>query len=211
MSGAGAGLHEYANLGSHGAHVNSCPGIGDGDLMFRRLFTAGVPIAMLGAGAALTFGAPAGATTGHQATAHRATTCTKDSGEYSWIRVRGVNYFLVTPNNLVSGSAAILKPAENGTTQFVHCNSTVNSHELLLLNRGLALTSRDGSAGGIVTLEPVGNGGNGYASQVWKYAGSNPYTFQNVKTGLYLRVRNSGPLMYQTLTTGQSATSWSQS
>jgi hypothetical protein len=110
----------------------------------------------------------------------------------------------------VSGSAAILKPAQNGTTLWVHCNSTVNPGQLLLLNRGLALTSRDGASGGTVTLEPAGNGGNGYASQVWIYSGTNPYTFQNAKTGLFLRVRNGGPLMYQTVTTGKTATSWNQ-
>jgi hypothetical protein len=178
--------------------------------MIRRLFTAGVTIALLGTGAALASGAPAGAAAGHQATGHRATTCTNDSGEYSWITVGGVSYYLGTPNKAVSGSAAMLKPAQNGTTLWVHCNSTVTANQLLLLNRGLALTSRDTSAGGTVTLEPAGNGGNGFASQQWIYAGSNPYTFQNVKTGLYLRVRNGGPLLYQTVTTGKTATSWNQ-
>ncbi len=32
-----------------------------------------------------------------------------------------------------------------------------------------------------------------------------------MKTGLYLRVRNGGPLMYQTVTTGNTPTSWNQS
>ena len=176
--------------------------------MIRRFFTAGVTIALLGTSAALTVAAPAGATAAHRATAHRATTCTNDSGEYAWVRVRGVNYFLGTPNKLFIGSAAILKPMENSTTLWVHCNSTVVSHELLLKNRGLALTSR--TAGGDVVLEPAGNGGNGFASQKWTYAGTNPFTYKNVKTGLYLRVRNSGPLMYQTVTTGASPTSWNQ-
>jgi len=184
--------------------------------MIRRLFTAGAIVALLGGGAAVTFGASAGAATAHGATAHgatahRATTCTNDSGEYSWVTVGGVNYYLGTANNAVSGSAAILKSAKTGSSLWVHCNSTVTLNQLLLVNRGLALTSRDTSAGGTVTLEPAGNGGNGFASQQWIYAGSNPYTFQNVKTGLYLRVRNGGPLMYQTVTTGKTATSWNQS
>jgi hypothetical protein len=34
------------------------------------------------------------------------------------------------------------------------------------------------------------------------------FTFANVKTGLYLRVRNSGPSMGQTVTTGSSFTVW---
>jgi hypothetical protein len=183
--------------------------------MIRRLFTAGVTIALLGAGAALASGAPAGAAaahpaTAHPATVHRQTTCTNDSGEYSWVTVGGVSYYLGTPNNAVSGSAAILKSAKTGSSLWIHCNSTVVPNQLLLVNRGLALTSRDTSAGGTVTLEPAGNGGNGFASQQWIYAGSNPYTFQNVKTGLYLRVRNGGPLLYQTVTTGKTATSWNQ-
>ncbi len=173
-------------------------------LMIRRLFTAGVTVALLGASAALA--APAGAAAAHGATGHRATTCTNDTGEYSWVTARGVNYFLGTPNKLMTDSAAILKPMENGTTLWVHCNSTVVSHQLLLINRGLALTSR--TAGGDVVLEPAGNGGNGFASQLWIYAGTNPFTFKNVKTGLYLRVRNGGPLMSQTVTTGSSPTSW---
>jgi hypothetical protein len=32
--------------------------------------------------------------------------------------------------------------------------------------------------------------------------------FQNVKTGLYLRVRSSGPAMSQPVTTGNAATFW---
>jgi hypothetical protein len=33
-------------------------------------------------------------------------------------------------------------------------------------------------------------------------------TFQNVKTGLFLRVRNSGPIVNQTVTTGSTFTIW---
>ena len=33
-------------------------------------------------------------------------------------------------------------------------------------------------------------------------------TFQNVKTGLFLRVRNSGPIMHQPVTTGSTFTVW---
>ena len=178
--------------------------------MIRRLFTAGAVVALLGGGAALMSGAAAGAATAHGATAHRATTCTNDSGEYSSVTVGGVSYYLGTANNAVSGSAAILKSAKTSSSLWVHCNSTVVSNQLLFVNRGLALTSRDASAGGTVTLEPAGNGGNGFASQQWIYSGSNPYTFKNVKTGLYLRVRNGGPLLYQTVTTGATATSWTQ-
>ncbi len=178
--------------------------------MIRKLFTAGAAVALLGGSAALALAAPAGAAPVHGATVHRATTCTPDSGEYAWVTVSGVNYFLGTPNNSVAGSAAFLKPMENGTTLWVHCNSTTVPNQLLLENRGLALTSTDASSGGNVTVEAVGNSGNGFASQEWIYAGTNPYTFKNVKTGLYLRVRNGGPIMSQTVTTGNSPTNWNQ-
>ncbi len=133
--------------------------------MIKRLFVAGAAVALLGASAALTLAAPAGAAAARGATVHRATTCTNDSGEYSSVTVSGVNYFLGTPNTLVSGSAAILKPMENGSTLWIHCNSTVVTNQLLLENRGLALTSRGTGSGGTVLLEPAGNSGNGYASQ----------------------------------------------
>jgi len=75
--------------------------------------------------------------------------------------------------------------------------------------RGLALTGRSFSPGGDVTLEPPGNDGNGFASQRWiESAGGPMITFQNVKTGLFLRVRNSGPIMGQTMTTGSVFTVW---
>ena len=51
----------------------------------------------------------------------------------------------------MTGSAAILKPMENSTTLWVHCNGAVHVRQLLLKNRGLALTSR--TAGGDVVLE----------------------------------------------------------
>jgi hypothetical protein len=69
--------------------------------------TAGIFTAVLGVGVALILVTPASAVTAHQAAAHRQTTCTNDSGEYSWVTVGGVNYYLGTPNTLVSGSAAI--------------------------------------------------------------------------------------------------------
>ena len=114
----------------------------------------------------------------------------------------GVNYYLGTPRKLASGSAAILKPTKNSTTAWDVCNS---SGKGVLENRGLALTSRSSSPGADVTLEPPGNGGIGFASQQWEGDGS---TFFNVKTGLFLRIRNGGPVMGQTLTTGKTRTVW---
>ncbi len=150
---------------------------------------------LLAAGTVLTTAGVASA----GATAVQATGCTNDTGEFSWVTVGGQNFFLGTPNNTFPGAAALLKPKENSTTLWIHCNSNTVPNELLLINRGLALTSRDSSPGG-----------NGFASQKWIFAGSNPFTFQNVKTGLFLRVRNSGPIMFQTVTTGFTSTAWNQ-
>ena len=79
----------------------------------------------------------------------------------------------------------------------------------VLTNRGLALTSRASSPGADVTLTQPGNGGNGFASQQWDilFNGSS-FTILNVKTGLFLRVRNGGPVMGQTVTTGSTSTAW---
>ena len=60
-----------------------------------------------------------------------------------------------------------------------------------------------------MTLESPSNGGNGFASQQWiGAAAATQVGFQNVKTGLWLRVRNSGPIMGQTVTTGSSPLGW---
>lgn len=172
----------------------------------RRLISI-LAAGLLAAGTVLTSAGVASA----GATAVQATGCTNDTGEFSWVTASGQNFFLGTPNVTFPGAAARLKPMENTTTLWIHCNSNTVPNELLLINRGLALTSRDFSPGADVLLEPAGNGGNGFASQKWIFAGSNPFTFQNVKTGLFLRVRNSGPIMFQTVTTGFTSTAWNQS
>jgi hypothetical protein len=130
------------------------------------------------------------------------------NGYFFSVNNGGVNFYLGTPANLVPGSAAILGPRQNSTTSWTlrFCQSTPT---VLIENRGLALTDRPTSAGADVTLESPGNGGNGFAGQQWNYNVSGPMvTFRNVTTGLYLRVRNSGPVMSQTATMGNTATFW---
>jgi hypothetical protein len=129
-------------------------------------------------------------------------------GNFFHVTKSHVNYFLGTPNNTFSGADAILKPRQNGSTAWTDCFNGSND-SVVLENRGLALTSRSTSSGQNVTLEPPGNGGNGFASQQWIGNAAGPMiTFQNVKTGLFLRVRNSGPIMGQTVTTGATFTVW---
>jgi hypothetical protein len=56
---------------------------------------------------------------------------------------------------------------------------------------------------------PEGRSGTGFAGQQWTdNAAGSMIAFQDVKTGPFLRVRNSGPSMDQTVTTGSSFTVW---
>jgi hypothetical protein len=157
------------------------------------LLAAGTAVAGVGLASASTTGA------------HDQTTCL--SGFFFHVTKSGVDYYLGTPVATSSGAAAILKPSQNRTTAWKECAPSGAS--VVLENRGLALTSRATSSGADVTVEPPGDGGNGFASQRWIDDAAGPMvTFQNVKTGLYLRVRNSGPIMYQPVTTGSSFTVW---
>jgi hypothetical protein len=169
-------------------------------------------ISMLAAGllAAGTVLATAGAASAGATAVHRQFTCTDDGSNFFNVTKSGVNYFLGTPNITFSGATARLKPRGNSTTLWLACFSST-SNTVVLKNRGLALTSRAFSPGADVTMVPPGNGGNGFASQQWDLVVSgSTVTFQNVKTGLFLRVRNSGPIMGQTVTTGFTATAWSE-
>lgn len=149
---------------------------------------------------------------GAKAVRHQAATnCTAVSPYFFNVTKNGVNYWLGAPNTVASGKAAILKPKQNRETSWTLCFSNT-APTALIENGGMALTSRATSPGANVTFESAGNGGNGYASQQWAYsATSTTVTFQNVKTGLYLRVRNTGPKMGQTVTTGSTATFWNYS
>jgi hypothetical protein len=166
-------------------------------------------ISMLAAGllAAATAVAGAGVASAGSAAAHHQTTCL--SGFFFHVTKNGVDYYLGTPVTTSSGAVAILKPSQNGTTAWKECALSGANSSVVLENRGLALTSRATSSGADVTVETPGNGGSGFASQRWIGDAAGPMvTFQNVKTGLYLRVRNNGPLMYQPVTTGSSFTVW---
>jgi hypothetical protein len=159
---------------------------------------------LLAAGTAVTSTGVASADT---AAGHHQTRCGGSS--FFHVTKNGVTYYLGTPTNLTAGTAAILKPRQASTTAWAGCAFDASDNSVVLENRGLALTSRAASGGGDVTLTPPGNGGNGFASQRWIEDAAGPMiTFQNVKTGLYLRIRNSGPIMHQTVTTGSTFTIW---
>jgi hypothetical protein len=153
------------------------------------------------------------------APASAAAACVADTGDYDAVAASGGPYYLGVPNNFGTGSAAELKPSQNSTTLLTHCNGTdANGDPVFAFTikdsagTVLALTTRDTSAGGTVTLEPLPAAG-AFSSQLWTYPSAGDpglFTFRNVKTGLFLRVRNSGPAMYQTVTTGLHGSAWTQ-
>jgi hypothetical protein len=163
-------------------------------------------ISMLAAGllAAGTLFATAGAASAGTAAVHHRSDCTIVGSAYVQFQsASGVNYYVGTPNTTSSGATVRLKPKKNLTTLWAFCETA--SGEFVILNRNLAMTSRDFSPGGTVTVTTPG-GPDGFASQRWFPADST--TFQNEKTGLFLRIRNSGPSFGQTVTTGFTATAW---
>ena len=170
--------------------------------MIRRLITSATGVAVLGTVAVLPLATPAGASVHH----HAAASCTK-TYRYDWVTKGTKKYYLGGPNKLFLGSPGILKSAQNASTLMARCTS---GNEVVLINRGLALTTRETVPGMNVVFASIGSGGKGYASQRWIVAGTNPYRFWNVKTHLALRVRNSGPAYYQTVTTGNSPTNWQE-
>lgn len=141
----------------------------------------------------------------------RTTTCTvTGANNYFQFSASGANYYIGTPVNLFSGETAFLKPKENSTTQWFGEPCTDGSW--LLTQRGLAMTSTSVSPGGTVTAQTPGNSGNGFASQHWffSFTSSGLAMLRNEKTNLYLRIRNNGPVMGQTVTTGNTPTAWAE-
>ena len=171
--------------------------------MRRRLISM-LAAGLLAAGTLLAGGAASAGT----AAAHRAD-CTIGISTRLRVIDRGVNYYLGTPNTTFSGAIVRLKPRANSTTLWTFCH--VSGDEYAVYNRHLVLTSRDFSPGGLVSVESPGNSGNGFAAQRWHVTfalSARVVELQNVKTHLWLRVRNSGPIMGQTVTTGSTATAW---
>ena len=173
--------------------------------MIRRL------IFMLAAGvlAAGTLFTTAGAASAGAAAVHHRADCSLDGSAHLNVTI-GNTYFLGTPVSTFSGAVVRLKPNANTTTNWTFCFVPSGS-EAVLLNRGLALTSRDSSPGGLVTVTTTSAPTtNGFASQRWfvVFTGGNNLTLQNEKTRLFLRIRNGGPFFGQTVTTGATPRNW---
>jgi hypothetical protein len=126
------------------------------------------------------------------------------------IRLMPTKFFIGTPNHPVTGDAVFLRTKNNLNTRWLSCGTThMGVRSFLSLNGLFALTSR-GGIGAAVTLEPR-HGGDGFRSQQWTrnvIQSGRVFQYQNRKTGLWLRVRNGGPVLGQTVTTGNSRSNW---
>jgi hypothetical protein len=172
-------------------------------------------ISMLAAGvlAAGTLFTTAGAASAGTAAVHQRADCSLDGSAHLNVTI-GNTYYLGTPVNTFSGAVVRLKRNANTTTNWRFClvrSVPGTLGEYVLRNRGLALTSRDFSAGGLVTVETTSSPtSNGFASQRWfaVRTGATKLTLRNEKTCLFLRIRNSGPFYGQTVTTGATPRDW---
>ncbi len=173
--------------------------------MRRRLIS--ILAAVLAAGTL--FGA-AGAASASGAAVHRRGDCTFERSVYLLVTKSGVNYFVGTPNTTFAGATVRLKPSKNGTTLWKLC-LIPRGTRYVLYNRSLVMTT-NGVPSSNVTVRHAANLGNGTPFQQWKLAPQPDGTVRlsNVGSGQFLRVRNSGPIMGQTVTTGFSATNWSE-
>ena len=167
-------------------------------------------LAAMGLAAGTLFTTAGAASAGASAVHHRADCSLDGSAHLHVTGNNGVNYFLGTPNKTGNGKVVRLKPTANSTTNWTFC--FVSGSEAILLNRGLALASSQ-STGGLVTVTTTSApGGNGFASQRWFTTFQGNFVFlQNENTNLWLRVRNNGPKLGQTVTTGASPRAWDDS
>jgi hypothetical protein len=154
----------------------------------------------------------AGAASAGAAAVHQQADCTPIGlSAHLNVAIATNTYYLGTPVNTFSGAVVRLKRNANTTTNWSFCRVPSSPVRYVLRNRGKALTSRDFSAGGLVTVETTSSPtSNGFASQRWRVVltGATNITLQNEKTGLFLRIRNSGPFFGQTVTTGNTPRSW---
>ena len=135
--------------------------------------------------------------------------CVQGMSTHLHVTKTGINYYLGTPNNTFAGAVVRLKPAANGTTNWTFCEDTSLPGQYALYNRGLVLTATRNTDAD-VTVEHAGNFGAGFALQRWFVTQTSlgGFIFKNVRTGQFLRVRNSGPVMNQPVTTGFATRTW---
>lgn len=143
--------------------------------------------------------------------------CTRSSvTNYFYVVSGSTNYYIAAHNSNTSGSQPELKSfsgnTPNDTAAFVRCNVSGQNY-FALEHTGKGITnalSNDPGDKNRVDLDLVTSSGPN-PSMWWTQAGSNPYTFKNMDTGLYLRVSNKGIGQYFPVVAGNSQTPWNQS
>lgn len=176
--------------------------------MRAKIITAVAAAATLGLGLA-------GAGTAGAAAANMQ--CTRSSvTNYFYVVSGSTNYYVAAHNSNKSGSQPELKSfagnVPNDTAAFVRCTVSGQSY-FALEHTGKGITnalSNDPGDKNRVDLDLVTSSGPN-PSMWWTQAGSNPYTFKNMDTGLYLRVSNKGIGQYFPVVAGNSQTLWLQS
>lgn len=142
--------------------------------------------------------------------------CTEAPGVYyEYAPSNGVDYYVAAHINAQPHSQPELKTfpgnIPNGTAQFIRCTRSNGQIAFLHISQGNTLgLSNNPSDGSRVDLDPVTSSGPNN-SMWWVQSGSNPYTFKNTLTGLYLRVSNQGLGQYLPVVAGAHATAWTQS
>ena len=148
-------------------------------------------------------------------TAAAVTGCKEAPGVfYEYVASKGTDYFVAAHVNNVPHSQPELKTfpgnVPNGTAQFIRCTNSAGQIAFLNLTHGnTTALSNNPSDGSRTDLDPVTSSGPNN-SMWWVQAGSNPYTFRNTDTGLYLRVSNRGLGEYYPVVAGAHATAWTQ-
>jgi hypothetical protein len=143
--------------------------------------------------------------------------CTRVSvANYFYVISNSTNYYIAGHNSNTPGSQPELKSfsgnTPNGTAAFFRCNVSGQNYFALehMGNGTTTALSNDPGDKNRVDLDLVTSSGPN-PSMWWTQAGSNPYTFKNMDTGLYLRVSNKGIGQYFPVVAGNSQTQWNQS
>lgn len=149
------------------------------------------------------------------ATANASQTCTQANGAFQdYLPVGNTLYYLAAPNTINPGSSAVFHTANNASTFWIRCNATYNgkpatAFEFSFQGVFYALQN-DNSDNTSIVFQPGFHTVS--ASQLWYYvAVGNTWTFQNVKSGRFMRAPNSGPSNFGPVVAGASASNWIQS
>jgi len=143
--------------------------------------------------------------------------CTRASGHYQeYVTSNSTNYYVSAPNKVTAGTShpelkAFPGNNPNSTASWIRCNASGNRVAFEYVYNGVTyVLENDHGSKNRIDMEVVPSGGP-YASEFWVQSGSNPYTFKNDSSGLYMRVSDQGVGQYFPVVTGANASQWTQS